>query len=294
MNWITGYQDLKAYKLLDSGDGQKLEEIAGIRVIRPSVQALWKKSLSESEWQKATSICLRGKDGGGQWKHLKTPPEKIILEGPAFAPLRFKLKFTSFGHCGIFFEQIPVWKWLQDQVQEKKSLLQRSPRVLNLFGYTGAASLIMAKAGAVVYHVDSSKGVLDWGQESATESGVKETIHWIQEDVQKYLIKEFNQGHKFDGVLCDPPSWGHGAKKEVWDFEKHIQGLIDKIHSVLQPKNAFFMLTSHTPGVQAEALKTLLHTDARWKRVEAIDLGVGHVKNDSKVLPAGVGSWAIR
>jgi 23S rRNA (cytosine1962-C5)-methyltransferase len=288
MNWITSPTDLKAYRLLDSGDGQKLEEIAGIRVIRPSVQAIWTKSLPDTEWKKATSVCQRSKDGGGKWIHHKAPPEKINLEGPAFAPLRFRLKFTSFGHCGIFFEQVPVWKWLFDQVTDLKSKLNRPPRVLNLFGYTGAASLIMAKAGAKVFHVDSSKGVLDWAQESMTESGMTDGVQLIHEDVQKFLIKQFNQSQLFDGVLCDPPSWGHGAKKEVWQFDQHIQGLVEKIHQVLKPKDVFFLLSSHTPGIQPEALKNLFFHEKRWKKLMVTDLGVAHAKNDEKVLPAGI------
>lgn len=287
MNWTTLALDLPDYRLLDSGDGNKLEEIDGVRVQRPSPQAIWRPRLDPKEWAKATSICARTKDGGGQWQHLKPAPKEMWLryrmpEGD----LKFKLKFTTFGHCGIFFEQVPVWNYLAQQVRELKAKLGRAPKVANLFAYTGAASMVMARAGAEVWHVDSAKGVLDWGQESADACGV-EGIRWTQEDAQRFLINGYNKNLRLDGVLADPPSWGHGAKKEVWEFEKHIAGFVDKTHSLLQKKNAFLVLSSHTHGVQQEALKNVLAQDGRWTNLSCGELGVAHF-SDPRVLPAGL------
>ncbi len=287
MNLATPGLGLKDYQLLDSGEGMKLELISGVLCQRPSPQAIWKRKLSKDEWAKASSVSARTKDGGGQWQHHKPLPKEMWLKHElSSGPIRLRLKFTTFGHCGVFFEQLPVWEWLEARVLELKSKLGRAPKVANLFGYTGAASLAMARAGAEVYHVDSSKGALEWGQENARASQT-EGIKWIQEDVQRFLINSYNKGLKLDGLLADPPSWGHGAKKEVWEFEKHIAGFADKAHAILQPKNSFFFLSCHTHGVQHEALKNVLAQDGRWKDLSCGELGVQHA-NDLRILPAGL------
>ncbi len=283
MNLHTAPDALPDYRLIDSGHGMKLEEISGVRVQRPSPQAIWKKRLDDGEWSKATSVCQRSKDGGGQWQHHKPLPKEMWCR---HGNLKFRLKLTTFGHCGIFFEQVPVWEWIEARVTELKAKLGRAPRVANLFGYTGAASLVMARAGAEVWHVDSSKGALEWGQESAKASGI-EGVRWIQEDAQKFLINAYNKKLGLDGMLADPPSWGHGAKKEVWEFEKHMAGFLDKAHAVLPKKNAFFFLTSHTHGVQQEALRNVLMQDGRWREFGCGELGVAH-SGDQRILPAGM------
>lgn len=281
-------QNLPHYELLDSGLGRKLEIIAGLKVVRPSPQAIWKPRLSEAEWNMAPSQCLRTKDGGGKWEHRKEPATDMALtfqhDGKTF---KFKLKFTSFGHCGVFFEQIPVWITLYDEVKALKEKLGRAPKVINLFGYTGCASIVMAAAGAEVFHVDSSKGVLDWGKESQTMSKVDaKSIRWVQEDAMEFLRHSFRKNFTYDGILSDPPSWGHGVKKEVWDFEKHIHLLIEAMHGVLNKEKSFLFLSSHTHGVQQEAIKNLVF-DKRWKTYTHGELGVKH-QNDSRILPAGI------
>lgn len=281
-------QNLPHYQLLDSGLGRKLEIIKGIRVNRASPQSIWKPLVKDTEWNLATSNVIRTKDGGGKWEHKKEPAADLNfpfeIDGRT---LQFRLKFTSFGHCGIFFEQIPVWQWLYEEVKFLKQKLGRAPKVINLFGYTGCASLVMAAAGAEVFHVDSSKGVLDWGKESQALSKLpKESIRWVQEDAQEFLRHSFKKNFTYDGILADPPSWGHGVKKEVWDFEKHIHLLVDLMLGVLNKDNSFLFLSSHTHGVQPEALKNIVF-DKRWKAVEPGELGVKH-QNDSRILPAGI------
>ena len=281
-------QNLPHYELLDSGLGRKLEIIAGIKVTRPSPQAIWKPSHKDVEWNLASSNCIRTKDGGGKWEHKKEPNPNLafpfVIGGKQ---LQFRLKFTSFGHCGIFFEQIPVWNWLFQEVQTLKEKLGRAPKVINLFGYTGCASLVMAAAGAEVFHVDSSKGVLDWGKESQALSKLDpKSIRWVQEDAQEFLRHSFKKNFTYDGILADPPSWGHGVKKEVWDFEKHIHLLVELMHSVLNKENSFLFLSSHTQGVQPEALRNII-MDRRWKQIAPGELGVKH-QNDSRILPAGI------
>ncbi len=158
---------------------------------------------------------------------------------------------------------------------------------MNLFGYTGCASLVMAAAGAEVFHVDSYKGVLDWGKESQKLSSLpEESIRWVQGDAQEFLRHSFKKKFTYDGILADPPSWGHGVKKEVWDFEKHIHLLVELILSDLNRDNTFLFLSCHTHGVQPEALRNLIH-DKRWKEVNCGELGVKH-QHDPRILPAGI------
>ena len=281
-------KNLPHYELLDSGLGKKLEIIAGIKVTRPSPQAIWKPRLNQNEWNLATSNCIRTKDGGGKWEHKKEPAPNFALPFEIDGKkLVFKMKLTSFGHCGIFFEQIPVWEWLYQEVKSLKNKLGRAPKVINLFGYTGCASLVMAAAGAEVFHVDSSKGVLDWGKESQALSKLDpKSIRWVQEDAQEFLKHSFKKNFTYDGILADPPSWGHGAKKEVWDFEKSIHILVELMITVLHKENSFLFMSSHTHGVQPEALRNLI-ADRRWKDIQVGDLGVKHHK-DERILPAGI------
>lgn len=281
-------ENLPQYELLDSGLGRKLEIIAGVKVTRPSPQAIWKPNLKEDEWNLATSNCIRTKDGGGKWEHKKgASPELTLPFKIDGKTLQFRLKFTSFGHCGIFFEQVPVWQWLYQETKTLKEKLGRAPKMINLFGYTGAASLVMAAAGAEVFHVDSSKGVLEWGKENQALSSLDpKSIRWVQEDAQEFLRHSFKKNFRYDGILADPPSWGHGVKKEVWDFEKHIHLLAELLLSVLNRENSFLFLTSHTHGVQTEALKNII-ADQRWKKIESGELGVKH-QHDTRVLPAGI------
>lgn len=281
-------KDLPHYELLDSGLGRKLEIISGVKVNRPSPQAIWKPRLNAAEWNLVTSECVRTKDGGGKWEHKKGPNPNLALPFEIDGKkLQFRLKFTSFGHCGVFFEQIPVWMWLYEEVKTLKEKLGRAPKVVNLFGYTGCASIVMAAAGAEVFHVDSSKGVLDWGKESQALSKLPaQSVRWVQEDAQEFLKHSFKKKFSYDGMLADPPSWGHGAKKEVWDFEKSIHVLSELMLSVLNRDNSFLFFSSHTHGVQPEALRNLI-ADRRWKEITPGELGVKH-QNDERILPAGI------
>jgi len=286
-------ENLPQYELLDSGLGRKLEIISGIKVNRPSPQAIWKPRLSNNDWGLASSNCIRTKDGGGKWEHKREPSSDLTIPFVIDEKkLQFKLKFTSFGHCGVFFEQIPVWIWLYDQVKKQKEKLGRAPKVINLFGYTGCASLVMAAAGAEVFHVDSSKGVLDWGKESLALSKIDaKSVRWVQEDAQEFLRHSFKKNFVYDGILADPPSWGHGVKKELWEFEKHISLLIESMNAVLNKENSFLFLSCHTHGVQPEALKNLIF-DKRWKTIHVGELGVKH-QNDARILPAGIFTAAV-
>jgi len=281
---------IPGYSLLDSGFGKKLEIIAGVTVERPSPQAIWAPKLSENEWKKASSVCMRKADGGGTWKHQNNKePQNLEL---LWKDLHFKLKFTSFGHCGVFFEQQAVWDLLISETEALKAELGRPIKFLNLFGYTGCASLAVLKTGAEVFHVDSSKGVLTWGKENAEASKLDlKKIKFVQEDVKSFIKHSLKKGFKYDAILADPPSWGHGANKELWEFDQMIHELVMDCYSVLCKEKSFFFLSSHTHGVQSEALRNILNDHKSKKDVIVGELGVKH-SNDSRILPAGIYSLA--
>lgn len=287
--------NFKDYQLLDSGHGKKLEIIGGLRVERPSPQAIWAPRLNEAEWKKATSVCIRKNDGGGVWKHARNQePTDIFHHFNTIEEneLKFKLKFTSFGHCGVFFEQKAVWEELVKESIRLKQELKRPIKFLNLFGYTGCASLAVLSTGAEVFHVDSSKGVLTWGRENVDLSKLdSKKIKFVQEDVRNFVKHSLRKGFKYDGILADPPSWGHGANKEVWEFDQMIQELISDCMNTLTKEKSFLFLSSHTHGVQAHALRNLVNDQKGKKEIQFGELGVKH-SNDERILPAGIYTFA--
>lgn len=282
--------NIPGYQLLDSGFGKKLEIIAGLTVERPSPQAIWAPKLAESEWSKATSVCIRKSDGGGTWKHKNNKePQDLSIK---WEGITFKLKFTSFGHCGIFFEQEAVWNTLIQESLKLEKELGRPLKFLNLFGYTGCASLAMLKTGAEVFHVDSSKGVLTWGRENAEASQLDlKKIKFIQEDVKAFIKHSLRKGFKYDAILADPPSWGHGANKELWEFDQMIHELVMDCYNILNREKSFFFLSSHTHGVQSEALRNIMSDHKSKKDITVGELGVGHA-HDTRILPAGIYAFA--
>lgn len=284
-------ENIPGYELLDSGHGKKLEIIGKTLVVRPSPQAIWAPRLPQKEWDKATSVCIRKNDGGGAWQHRGGEPKNDSI---IYKDLDFSLKFTSFGHCGIFFEQEAVWKTLTQETITLQNKLKRPIKFLNLFGYTGCASLSVAKAGAEVFHVDSSKGVLNWGSDNAKKSNLDlKKLKFVHEDVRAFLKHSLRKGFKYDGILADPPSWGHGANKEKWIFEEMIQEMVNDCFSSLQREESFFFLSCHTHGVQNEALKNLMNDNKFKKDMQYGELGVIH-KNDERILPAGIYSLATK
>ncbi len=289
--WISSCTN--DYSLLDSGTGEKLERIAGITARRPAPPAIWRTRQSEKQWNKVSSVCHRTKDGGGYWEHVQGEPKKLRFSWQADGmdtPLQFQLRFTSFGHCGVFFEQLAVWEHLYKMVRAAVEA-GKTVKTVNLFGYTGCASLVMAAAGAEVFHVDSAKGVLDWGKANEKiNPGLAGRVRWIHEDARAFLEFSQKRGFSYDGILADPPSWGHGvAKKDVWTFADNIATLTESCCTCIN-SDGFFLLTSHTHGVQAEALRIIV-ADAAGKKpfadVLSGDIAVRHA-NDDRLLPAGM------
>jgi len=271
------------YALLDSGDGRKLEEIAGIIVDRASPAPIWRPRLDAAQWQRAVGRVERRSDGGGNWQWQSGDPGEVVLPYTIGSrTLRLHLRFTSFGHCGIFPEQEPVWRLLHAAVAA------RGPcKGLNLFGYTGAASLAMAAAGAEVFHVDSAKGVLSWGRSSADASELGSgSVRWIHEDCLAFLDHSARKGFRYDVICADPPAWGHGrTKDQTWQIDQDAQRLTDRLAAVLAP-NGVLIMSAHAPGIQAAAVVNLLGA-AGLQVGGSGDLLQGH-RDDSRLFPAGV------
>lgn len=227
------------YELLDSGNNRKLERFGKCILIRPETQAIWLPK-KEKEWSRAQAEFMFEKSKG-RWVGSNIPQEWEI----AWGDVRFLLKPTAFKHVGVFPEQSVNWKWIQEKVSKLKN-----PKILNLFGYTGIASVIAAQNGADVTHVDSSKQSNAWARENASLSGVSEkTIKYILEDVRKYVERESRRGSRYDGIILDPPAFGRGVKKEVWKIEEDLRYLLKSLGDVLSKKeSSFFLLNGYAAG----------------------------------------------
>ena len=277
------------YQLLDSGHGRKLEKIAGLMVDRPSPQAIWAPRLDKKRWQQATSRLLRADDGGGTWEHQRSVRDDLMLRYDVDDQhLHWQIKLTAFGHCGIFFEQVPVWQRLVTEIRRLQAAGVERPTFVNLFCYTGCASLVAAAAGAQVYSVDSAKGVLNWGKANAQASGIPDdAIRWVHADCRDFIILGKKKGFTYDLVLADPPAWGHGkGRAQRWQFEDDAQAFVADLAAVLSPGHGRLLFNTHTPGVQATALSMLL-AGAELQHVEGAELAVPHAQDD-RLLPGGV------
>lgn len=238
------------YALLDSGGGRKFERFGGISLVRPCSQAIWRPSLPESAWRGATAAFDR--DSGLNWHGREALPGnwEIDVDG-----IRFRLSSTDFGHLGIFPEQRASWRWIGDAVRAAGRRLS----VLNLFAYSGGSTMAAALAGADVCHLDASQGMVDWARKNAELNGLKaHPIRWITDDVHKFLAREVKRGRKYDAVILDPPSFGRGARGEVYKLERDLPKTLSLCRQVLSETPAFVLLSAHTPGVTPTVLKHLL------------------------------------
>ncbi len=240
------------YRLLDSGNFQKLEQVGPYRLIRPAPQAIWQPAQPQNLWRSADARFQRNKSGGGQWEYRRKLPAHWLID---YYGLTLKIKLTDFGHLGLFAEQGPNWQWIQQQVKKAN----RPLKVLNTFAYTGGSSLAAAAAGAKVVHLDAAKGVVSWGKENAQFSALSDKpIRWLVEDVGKFVAREVRRGNKYDAIILDPPSFGRGSKGEVWKFERDLPKLLAQCRQLLSKKPAFMLLSAHTPGFGHLALENLL------------------------------------
>jgi 23S rRNA (cytosine1962-C5)-methyltransferase len=245
------------YQLIDSGSYKKLERFGSFILSRPEPQAVWDQSLSENEWNKLASAEFR-KDAGnaekGEWILKKGMKEQWLIQyQPSSFRISFRLGLTSFKHVGIFPEQAANW----DYIYQKVKLLGNTPKVLNLFAYTGGASLAAKAAGADVSHVDSVKQVISWGRENMEASNLKD-IRWVVEDAMKFVQREVRRGNKYQGIILDPPAYGRGPNGEKWIIEDQLNELLKNCKELLDKENHFFILNLYSIGFSALIVETLL------------------------------------
>lgn len=239
------------YQILDSGFGRKLEKFGPYTVIRPASQAIW-STLNPSLWQKADAEFIRNEKGNGEWNFFKKLPEQWSIN---ILGISFIIKPTSFGHMGVFPEAYHNWVWLQNYISQAKKELQ----LISLFSYTGGYSLIPAKYGAHVCHVDASKSVVKWARDNAEASKLADKpIRWIIEDVRKFIAREIRRGSQYDAIIMDPPTYGRGSNGELWQIEKDLRDLMIECSKLLKPNPDFFMVNTYAGDITACVLKNIL------------------------------------
>ena len=242
----------KDFEVLDTGDGEKLERWGDVILRRPDPQTIWPKA-DPALWRQAQAWYHRSDKGGGEWEFFSRLPEKWVI---AHEALRFYVRPTGFKHTGLFPEQAANWVWMAEKLRQSG---RKDLRVLNLFGYTGGATLACAQAGAHVTHVDAAKGMVQWAKENRELSQLPETsCRWIVEDALRFVQREIRRGNSYDGILMDPPSYGRGPSGEVWKLENELYGLIDTCAQVLSLEPLFFLVNSYTTGFQASVLSNII------------------------------------
>ena len=279
-------QHWKDYELLDCGDFEKLERFGTVVMIRPEPQAVWPKLWPESEWTKLHHIRFKGRSAtSGEWvKKNKDVPERWHIEyaNPS-VKIKFRLALTSFKHVGIFPEQAVNWDYISDTIAQFKN---PKPKILNLFAYTGGASLIAKAAGADITHVDSIKQVVSWASENQEISGLKD-IRWVVEDALKFVQRELKRGNKYNGIILDPPAYGHGPKGEKWKLEDHIQEMMKDVVQLLDPEEHFLILNTYSLGFSSIIVENLIK--GAFPKVKNLEIGELFLEAKSGVnLPLGV------
>ncbi len=285
MNLANNWED---YEILDMANGEKLERWGKYLLIRPDPQIIWNKKTNESKWKEANAVYNRSKTGGGSWNYKTKLPDAWKIR---YKDLTFNIKLMGFKHTGLFPEQAANWEWMIQKIQNAK----RDIKVLNLFAYTGGASVACLYAGASVCHVDSSKGMVAWAKENVISSGLQDRkIRYIVDDVVKFVEREIRRGNTYDAIIMDPPSYGRGANGEVWQFEDSINNLVELCMKVLSDNPLFFLINSYTTGISSTVLSNILKLNMNKKYTGKISSGeVGlPMKNSELILPCGIyGRW---
>ncbi|MBP1155326.1 MULTISPECIES: class I SAM-dependent methyltransferase [unclassified Paenibacillus] len=281
-------QDWKDYELIDTGGGEKLERWGSIVLRRPDPQIIWPFSKEAGIWRSADAHYHRSSSGGGGWDYNKDIPERWTI---SYQGLSFHIKPTSFKHTGLFPEQAVNWSWMMDKIRSA----DRPIRVLNLFAYTGGASVACASAGAEVCHVDASKGVVQWAKENLELSGLgQRPVRFITDDVFKFVQREQRRGSKYDAIIMDPPSYGRGPNGETWKLETNLYPFVETCMSILTDKPLFFLINSYTTGISATVLNNILTLSLGRTYGGTISCGeIGLPITASKLtLPCGIlGRW---
>ena len=280
----------KDYKILDMADGQKLEKWGNVILSRPDPQIIWKNKSFPNKWKEINAVYNRSKTGGGSWDFKKKVPSKWQIK---YKNLTFNIKPMGFKHTGLFPEQAVNWDWMIQKITAEK----RTIKVLNLFAYTGGATVACLSAGASVCHVDSSKGMITWAKENVTSSKLQNRpVRFIVDDVVKFVNREIRRGNTYDAIIMDPPSYGRGAKGEVWQFESNIYDLVELCTKVLSDNPLFFLINSYTTGISSKVLEDILYLTVSKKykgKMESGEIGLP-MENSKIVLPCGIyGRWEL-
>lgn len=279
---------LTEYKLLDMSEGMKLENWNGIILSRPDPQVIWNKKTNDKLWDKASAVYHRSKTGGGSWEYKGKVPDRWQVH---YKDLTFNIKLMGFKHTGLFPEQAINWDYMIDKIKNSG----RKIKVLNLFAYTGGATVACAYAGADVVHVDSSRGMTDWAKENIKSSNLEDRyVRFIVDDVIKFVQREIRRGNKYDAIVMDPPSFGRGANKEVWNIEDSLYKLVDLCKQVLSDDPLFFLINSYTTGLSPKVLENILQITVNEEHKGTITSGeIGlPMENSELVLPCGIyGRW---
>ena len=278
----------KDYKILDMAGGQKLEKWGNVILSRPDPQIIWKNKSFPNKWKEMNAVYNRSKTGGGLWEFKKKVPSQWQIK---YKNLTFNIKPMGFKHTGLFPEQAVNWDWMIQKIKGEK----REIKVLNLFAYTGGATVACLSAGASVCHVDSSKGMTTWAKENVTSSKLQDRpVRFIVDDVVKFVNREIRRGNTYDAIIMDPPSYGRGAKGEVWQFENNIYDLVELCTKVLSNQPLFFLINSYTTGISSKVLEDILHLTIAKKyrgKIESGEIGLP-MENSDLVLPCGIyGRW---
>lgn len=277
------YTKWKDYELLDTSDGNRLERWGDIILVRPDPQVIWKTPKSLPEWNDYSAIYHRSTKGGGAWEAKKHVPEAWKI---SYKNLKFNVKMMNFKHTGIFPEQAVNWDMFETIIKNRKA----PTNVLNLFAYTGGATLACANAGAKVCHVDASKGMVTWAKENAELSNLKSSpIRWIVDDCEKFVLREIKRNNKYDGLIMDPPSYGRGPRGEIWRIEDSIYEFIKLCKNVLSENAEFFVINSYSTGLSPSVMGYML-SDVLQKKlggyVYSDEIGIP-VLSSKLIMPAG-------
>ena len=275
-NWVD-------YELLDTSDGERLERWGDIFLIRPDPQVIWKTPKKHPKWKDAHARYQRSSSGGGAWDTYKKIPASWNI---GFNDLTFAVKPMGFKHTGLFPEQAVNWEFFAELIKKEK----REIKVLNLFAYTGGATIACLRAGAHVTHVDASKGMTEWAKENAVLSGLRELPQrWIVDDCLKFIAREQRRGNKYDAVIMDPPSYGRGPNGEVWKLEEQVYSLVEECAKLLSDDPLFFAINSYTTGLSPSVMSYLLGTlvqPAHGGEITSDEIGLP-VSSTGLVLPCG-------
>ena len=280
MNIANNWND---YEIIDMAEGKKLERWGKYILVRPDPQIIWKEKTFPEKWKKANAIYNRSRTGGGAWEFKNKLPASWQIR---YKDLIFNIKPMGFKHTGLFPEQAANWEWMINKIKQSK----RPIKVLNLFAYTGGATVACLYAGASVCHVDSSKGMVAWAKENVISSKLQDRpVRYIIDDVIKFVQREIRRGNKYDAIIMDPPSYGRGTSGEVWQFENNISDLVNLCTNILSDKPLFFLINSYTTGISSEVLSNILRINMKKYRGKITNGEVGlPMAQSDLVLPCGI------